>query len=66
MNLNTTLTTEESALSVGVAPGTLAVWRSQGRGPRFIRDGNRVLYRAKDVADYIAHTPVANRKFYQH
>ncbi len=37
----------------------LAQERWRGRGPRYVRDGRRVLYRAGDLADYIAaHTIV--------
>ncbi len=32
----------------------LAQERWRGRGPRYVRDGRRVLYRAADLADYIA------------
>jgi hypothetical protein len=32
----------------------LAQERWRGNGPRFIRDGRRVLYRAADVAEYLA------------
>ena len=28
--------------------------RAEGRGPRYIRDNGRILYRLKDVEDYIA------------
>lgn len=32
----------------------LAQERWRGRGPRYVRDGRRVLYRAGDLADYIS------------
>ncbi|ULN32594.1 helix-turn-helix transcriptional regulator [Mycolicibacterium smegmatis] len=33
----------------------LTVERSRGTGPRYIRDGRRrILYRASDLADYLA------------
>jgi hypothetical protein len=28
--------------------------RAEGRGPRYVRDNGRILYRLKDVEDYIA------------
>jgi len=44
------LTTEEAAKRIGVAPGTLEVWRNVGqRGPKHVRLGNRVYYRRVDV-----------------
>jgi hypothetical protein len=33
--------------------GALAQERFSGTGPRYVRDGRRVLYRAADLADYI-------------
>lgn len=37
--------------------GALAQERFRGSGPRYVRDGARVLYRARDLADYLdAHT----------
>lgn len=32
---------------------TLKNWRSQGRGPRYHKIGNRVLYRRSDVQEWI-------------
>ena len=29
--------------------GTLAIWRHQGRGPRYLKFGNRVLYSGADL-----------------
>lgn len=35
------------------AEQTLAAWRSQGRGPSYVKMGRRVLYRGADVLDWI-------------
>lgn len=35
------------------APNTLAKWRCQGRGPRFIKLGGRIRYRLSDVEAYL-------------
>jgi predicted DNA-binding transcriptional regulator AlpA len=47
------LTTPEAAELIGIKPGTLKLWRSQGRGPRYLKKpgGQRtpVRYRAQDV-----------------
>ena len=47
------LTTPEAAERIGIKPGTLKLWRSQGRGPRYHKKpgGPRtpVRYRAQDV-----------------
>ena len=33
--------------------GTLAVWRHEGKGPPYVRFGNRVLYRGSDVNTWL-------------
>ena len=38
---------------LGVNIGTLARWRSQKTGPRFIKIHSRVRYRADDLQDWI-------------
>jgi hypothetical protein len=42
--------------------GALAQERFSGTGPRYVRDGARVLYRAADLADYIAANTVTPAK----
>ena len=42
----------EVAAKLRVTVGTLANWRVQGRGPRFL-SGRPVLYRTSDLAEYI-------------
>lgn len=48
-----TMTQDHVAEKLGLEPSTLAVWRSTGKGPKFIKSGSRVMYLASDVADYI-------------
>ncbi len=36
----------------GLAAGTLDRWRQRGRGPRFLKIGNHVVYRLCDIEDY--------------
>jgi predicted site-specific integrase-resolvase len=36
----------------GINPKTLQNWRSQGRGPAFLKVGGHVLYRMKDIERY--------------
>lgn len=40
---------KQAASFLGVAPKTLANWRSQGRGPRFCRLGRAIAYRQEDL-----------------
>lgn len=46
---NDLLTTEEVAAYFRTVPGTVRYWRHVGKGPRSLRVGRRVLYRASDV-----------------
>lgn len=53
--MNTTLLTPKKAAEIlGVAIGTLAVWRCTARYPLpFVKIGRRVMYREQDVIDFI-------------
>lgn len=46
------LSTPEAAAYLGLSRGTLEVWRSLGKGPRYRKFGRRVLYELKDLDDY--------------
>ena len=46
------LTTAQLAKRLGIAPITLQIWRSQGIGIPFVKQGTRVFYRLADVQDY--------------
>ena len=49
--------TNDPALLVFGRPMTLAHWRSEGRGPIYIKLGTRVAYRGSDLNRFIeAHT----------
>jgi hypothetical protein len=53
------ITETEAALMLGLKhPGTLANWRSKGRGPKYVKFGDSptspVRYRVVDVQDWIA------------
>ncbi len=40
---------------LGISPKTLAEWRMEGRGPKFIRASKRmILYRDVDVQQWLA------------
>ncbi|AWM86101.1 excisionase [Microvirga sp. 17 mud 1-3] len=38
---------------VGIAVQTLARWRHEGQGPRFLKIGRQVAYRAGDVRKWL-------------
>ena len=46
---------KEAAAYLKVQPGTLKTWRWSGKGPRFIRLGNRstIRYRLEDLEVFI-------------
>ena len=53
MNTNL-LTPKQTAESLGVTIGTLAVWRCTGRYPLpFVKIGRRVMYKLSDIDTYI-------------
>lgn len=47
------LTTQEVATWLDVHPHTLYQWRRSGRGPRPLRVGSNVRYRASDVEAWL-------------
>ena len=46
--------TDNPALLKLGRPSTLAHWRSEGRGPAFIKLGARVAYRGSDLNQWLA------------
>ena len=47
------MTRRDAALYLGLSPKTLAIWASQGRGPRRIRVGGRVFYFRDDLDAFV-------------
>lgn len=46
---------EAVAVELGIAPATLAAWRSRGTGPAFVKLGARLVrYRRADLSAYVA------------
>ena len=43
------LTVDDLASRWNITPTTLSQWRWNGRGPKFLKLGRRILYRAEDV-----------------
>ena len=46
------LTTLQLAKRLGIAAITLQIWRSQGIGIPFVKQGTRIFYRLADVQNY--------------
>ena len=54
------LATIQAAEFLGVSKQTLALWRSDGKGPAFVRIGNVVRYAKCDLRDWMTeHRQVA-------
>ena len=47
------LNTVEAAKFLALKRGTLEIWRSQGKGPRFLKLGRAVRYRKIDLEEYL-------------
>lgn len=59
------LNTTEAAQYLGVRPGTLEVWRSLGKGPRYIKLGTRVVYESSDLDTFAASRTVETCDTYE-
>lgn len=46
-------TTDGAAAALGISPRTLDYLRVKGDGPRFVKIGRRVKYRAADLTAYL-------------
>jgi len=44
----------EAGAFLGIHPRTLNNWRSQKRGPTYVKMGERVVYRRSDLEAYMA------------
>ena len=53
--------TSDPALKAIGPYSTLAHWRSEGRGPRFVKLGAKVAYRGSDLNEWLASRTVEPR-----
>jgi predicted DNA-binding transcriptional regulator AlpA len=44
----------QAAATLGRSAATLARWRGQGSGPRFVKLGGRIFYRPEDIDEWLA------------
>jgi predicted DNA-binding transcriptional regulator AlpA len=56
------LTTAEAGAYLRMAAHTLTRWRSQGKGPSFVRVGGSVFYRVAELDAYIESSVTAPEK----
>lgn len=54
MTEGTLLTTNEAAAYIRASVPTLARWRGDGTGPKYIKRCGRILYRQSDIDDFMA------------
>jgi excisionase family DNA binding protein len=47
------LTTPEAAEYLGLKPGTLEIWRCNGKGPNFLKLGRACRYRLEDLEEFM-------------
>ena len=58
--METLLNTPEVARRLGVAEITLRKWRIAGNGPRYVRCGANVRYRAADIESWVSSRTVGS------
>jgi hypothetical protein len=46
---NIPLSEKQAAKELGTQPGTMAVWRSKGKGPAYFRAGKNVRYERSEI-----------------
>jgi hypothetical protein len=54
IGLEDLITDEEAAGLLRVMRGTLATWRSKGKGPHFVKLGRRIYYARGDIQAFVA------------
>ena len=59
MNL---ISQQEAAAYLNRSPRTLQTWRIEARGPRYYKQGNRVLYKLADIDSWIETTARTSTK----
>lgn len=66
-NAATSVESTVAAPMIGVNAATLKTWRRRGIGPPYVRFGNRVRYRVRDVEAWLAaHTVTPESSAAQH
>lgn len=55
------LTNARAAEFLGVQPGTLKKWRSQGVGPIYYKVGRAIRYKRSDLLQYLKARQMAQR-----
>ncbi len=58
------LDTESAASVLGVKAGTLEVWRTYGKGPKFLKIGRSVRYRRQDLEAYLEDSVMSSTSEY--
>jgi len=59
--IDATFSIEETANILHTTPANLGKWRCIGRGPRYCKDGGKILYTAKGLQTYL--NKIESKKF---
>jgi hypothetical protein len=59
-------TEDETARALGRAKITLAIWRSQRRGPPYIKVSRRILYRKTSLREWVAAQEIIAPRTFPH
>lgn len=54
ITLDSALSSRKAAEFLATTPGVLAVWRSRGDGPPYARIGRKIVYRVRDLNEFLA------------
>lgn len=52
--METLLNVKQTAEKLCVSEMTLRKWRWEGKGPKFVKMGRKVVYRESDLRDYVS------------
>lgn len=53
-NISKRYPNDEAAVQIGIKPSTLNLWRTQRKGPDYIRVGRRVYYTQEQIDAFLA------------
>ncbi len=55
------ITTEELRTKYGLHPRTMANWRTQRKGPSYIKAGRKILYSTEELENWLKKQTVINK-----
>lgn len=58
------ISAKQTARMLGVHPNTLCKWRIRGIGPRYMKIGQKIIYRVSDIDDWLGRRTYDNTTQY--